>query len=375
MNRSDTARSHHEQYMREALRLAKRATRAVTPNPRVGAIVVNNNAMVGKGYHKKGGGPHAEVAALENAGNNARGATLYVTLEPCSTYGKTPPCTEAIIKAGISHVVIGAIDPNPLHAGTSVTLFEQEGIKVTTGILEQQCRDLIEDFSTYITRNKPFTIVKTATSLDGKIATHTGESKWITSPASRTVVQKIRAQVDAILVGARTIVNDNPSLTVRLKGYRHRQPLRIIVDPDSIVPDTSIVLTDEYKDRTVIITADTDAARLRSGHYEKNGVRVLYLPCRDGVISPHDIQSTLAQLSVVSLLVEGGGMTVGHFFDNRCIDKVYCFIAPKIIGGKCAPGPFHAQGIANLDQAVQFKSFTWKQYGPDMLLCGYPVWT
>ncbi len=365
----------HTQFMKLAVQLAKRATRAVSPNPRVGAVVVSGDTVVGKGYHKKSGGPHAEVFALRQAGERARNATLYITLEPCSTHGKTPPCTDAIIASGIKTVVIGTIDPNPKHAGKAIDILENKGIKVVRNILEHQCNELIEDFRVHTLTAMPFTIVKIATSLDGKIATHTGQSKWITSPASRSMVQQIRSNVDAILVGATTVVRDNPSLTVRQGRKQSFQPYRLVLDPLLQTPRESKLVTDEYKDRTIIIT---DEANINTDEYNfliEEKIRLLPLPCLDTAFSNKDILQRLAQLGIVSLLIEGGGTTVGHFFDNRLINKVYCFIAPKIIGGHTAPGSFNGLGVANINDAVQFDRFVWKKRGDDIVLCGYPRWT
>ncbi|MDX9702445.1 MAG: bifunctional diaminohydroxyphosphoribosylaminopyrimidine deaminase/5-amino-6-(5-phosphoribosylamino)uracil reductase RibD [Candidatus Auribacterota bacterium] len=365
----------HEKFMRIAIRLAKRATRAVSPNPKVGAVVVSGNTVVGKGYHKQSGGPHAEIFALREAGEKSRNATLYITLEPCSTHGKTPPCTDAIVSAGIKTVVIGSIDPNPKHAGKAIDILTGHNIKVKTGILENECDELIEDFRVFTTCRIPFVIVKVATSLDGKIATHTGKSKWITSPDSRTMVQRIRSGVDAIMVGATTVVRDNPALTIRHGRNKKFQPYRIIIDPELIIPSDSTVVSDPYKNRTVIITCDKNMQSEKFRHFSDiQGIKMLTLPFMKNTFSTQSILEKLADMDIVSVLIEGGGTTVGHFFDNHLIDKVYCFIAPKIIGGRNAPGPFHGYGIADIENAVQFEKFNWKKCGQDIVLCGYPRW-
>lgn len=367
MNRSDQ-KSQHELFMRRAVRLAQRATRLVTPNPRVGAVVVKNGAIIGSGYHKKAGSDHAEISALKQAGAAAKGATLYVTLEPCSTYGKTPPCTAAVIQSGIKEVVIGSVDPNPAHNGRGIALLREHGITVTTGVLKDQCDELIEDFSVFIRTGMPFVTVKLAITADGKMATTRGESQWITSEASRAKVQQIRKNVDAIMVGVTTIIADNPHLTLRVPGV---QPWRIIIDPHCAIPEQATVLTDQFAHRTVLLVR-SECEKTRS--IAARGVTILPVESENHIFIPQTVLKSIAKLPVVSVLLEGGAVTSGHFFDHQCIDKVYMFIAPKLFGGKTAPVPFAGSGIGPIADAVELNKIQWKRYGTDMMLCGYPVW-
>ncbi|MEW6535775.1 MAG: bifunctional diaminohydroxyphosphoribosylaminopyrimidine deaminase/5-amino-6-(5-phosphoribosylamino)uracil reductase RibD [Candidatus Auribacterota bacterium] len=365
--------SCHERFMRKAILLAQRATRLVTPNPRVGAVVVKDSVIIGEGYHKQAGCPHAEVEALRQASEKARGAVLYVTLEPCCTAGKTPPCTQAVIDAGISEVYVGVIDPNPLHAGNGIEILRRNGISVHSGMLEKECRNLIEDFSKYITLRKPFVIVKTAMSIDGKIATSRGESKWITSAKSRIMVQKIRRSVDAIMVGVGTVIADNPHLTIRNASRKYPQPWRIIIDPELSIPDESNVLTDSFRERTVIITTPNSSLEKKERLSNAN-VRIIELDKSGMWYNPNIILSALADLPVVSVLLEGGSQAIGTFFDAECIDKCYFFTAPKIIGGSSAPTPVGGSGISSLDSIVALRDIQWKKCGKDMMLSGYPIW-
>ncbi len=365
--------SCHQRFMRKAILLAQRATRLVTPNPRVGAVVVKDSVIIGEGYHKQAGCPHAEVEALRQASEKARGAVLYVTLEPCCTAGKTPPCTQAVIDAGISEVYVGVIDPNPLHAGNGIEILRRNGISVHCGILEKACQTLIEDFSKYITLHKPFVIVKTAMSIDGKIATTRGESKWITSAKSRIMVQKIRRSVDAIMVGVGTVIADNPHLTIRNASRKYPQPWRIIIDPELSIPEESNVLTDSFRERTVIITTPNSSLEKKERLSNAN-VRIIELDKSGMWYNPNNILSALADLPVVSVLLEGGSQAIGTFFDAECIDKCYFFTAPKIIGGSSAPTPVGGSGISSLDSIVALRDIQWKKCGTDMMLSGYPIW-
>lgn len=373
MNKNSTSKSH-DYYMERALTLAQKATRAVTPNPCVGAVVVKNGSIVGEGYHQKAGGPHAEIIALDNAADAANGATIYVTLEPCSTTGKTPPCCDAIIQTGIEHVVIGSVDPNPLHAGNGITVLKEAGISVTTDIRKNDCDLLIEDFRKYITTNKPFTIMKVALSADGKIATKLSQSQWITGPDSRAMVQKIRAGVDAILIGANTAVSDDPSLTVRDHASAALQPWRIVLDPLLNIAEDARILHDEHTTKTIIITSE-NAIKSKQERISSLGIRVIELQTQHGLFNPNDILDVLASLPCVSVLIEGGSMTLGIFADHQCIDKCYFFYAPKIIGGVDAPGAIGGSGVPYIADAIPLRESKWQQFGSDMMLCGYPDWS
>ena len=364
----------HAFFMNKALTLAKRASRKVSPNPRVGAVLVKDGNIIGQGYHRYSGGPHAEIYAIKAAGNSSKDSTLYVTLEPCSSHGKTPPCTEAIIQAGIKKVFIGATDPNPSHNGIAVNILKKHNIDVETGIFQDKCEELIEDFRKFVIHKTPYVVAKAAVSIDGKISTFTGESKWITSPSSRKEVQAIRSNVDAILVGSNTIKKDNPSLTVRIPKGKHYQPWRIVLDPELSIPHNCNIVTDSNKNRTVLFVDSHKRDEKKIKSFLDNGIKIIELPIKNGGFSPVDILRSLADLSIVSLLVEGGGETIGNFFDHKLIDKLYIFIAPKIIGGKSAPGPFHGKGIERINEAVCLDKIKWRKFGNDMMFSGYPVW-
>lgn len=360
--------------MKQALNYARKATRAVTPNPRVGAVVVRDNDIVGIGYHQKAGECHAEILALNHAGRLAHGASLYVTLEPCSTHGKTPACTDAIIKAGITSVFIGCVDPNPAHAGKGIVILQRHGIKVETGILKEECETLIEDFTKFITTGLPFVISKAAISADGKIATYHGESQWISSPSSRVKVQEIRKNTDAILVGIGTVINDDPSLTVRPKTKKNYQPWRIVIDPECSIPENARLLNDNYVHKTILIIRACHRHTAKSARLIDKGIQFFFIEEENQMFNPYTILKLLTRIPIVCLLVEGGGATLGHFFDFHAIDKMVFFITPKIIGGKNAPSPFHGKGIERIADAVQLKNSTWKKYACDMMLTGYPNW-
>ncbi len=309
--------------MRLALRLARRGYGTTSPNPMVGAVLTKAGAIIGRGWHRSAGEPHAEIEALHDAaarGNSARGATLYVTLEPCSTQGRTPPCTEAIRAAGIRHVIIGATDPNPRHAGRGFDILRRAGIKVTHGVLEDECTQLNEAFNHWIVHSTPFVTVKAAMTLDGKIATATGESKWITSPSARKEAMRLRGGSDAILVGINTVLTDDPALTVRgpgARGWGRRQrPLRrIIMDAMARTPRTAQVTSDGFAPHTTIVVGSKASASRRRALASK--VQVWMLPMgKDGF----DLRLLLKRLGrepVTSLLVEGGGETVARFIEGR----------------------------------------------------------
>ncbi len=363
----------HNFFMNLAIKQAKLASRAVTPNPRVGAVIVKNNTIVGKGYHQQSGKPHAEINAIRSVKNSTDGSTIYITLEPCSTSGKTPPCTSAIIKSGIKKVVIGTLDPNPRHCGKGIEILRQHGIEVVTGILQEKCDLLIEDFRKYVTEKRPFVISKVAITLDGKIATSTGESKWITSSASRNKVQQIRSNVDAILIGTNTALNDNPRLTIRRNSKKDIQPWRILLDPKLTVAENSILLNDDLISKTVIFTSTKISDKKKFKLLSKK-VRIIPIETENDFFHPEVLFREIAKLPVVSLLIEGGGTTLGHFLDHKLIDKMYFFIAPKIIGDKQAISPFQGKGTKNILDILALKNIKWRKFGQDMMFEGYPDW-
>ncbi|HEY1662064.1 MAG TPA: bifunctional diaminohydroxyphosphoribosylaminopyrimidine deaminase/5-amino-6-(5-phosphoribosylamino)uracil reductase RibD [Verrucomicrobiae bacterium] len=356
-------------YMRLALRLAEKGFGATSPNPMVGAVLIKNGKIIGRGWHHRAGQPHAEIEALQDAvmhGHNARGATLYVTLEPCSTHGRTPPCTKAIISTGIRRVVIGATDPNPQHAGRGFKILRAAGIKVIHGILADECAKLNEAFNHWIVHHTPLVTVKAGMTLDGKIATAAGESRWITGEQARALAMKWRQGMDAILVGVNTILADNPSLTFRPVNNRPQKMLRrIVLDSMARTPLTAKVASDEFAPLTTIVI---------SKQAPKNRVRALAK--KVNIISaPHtrsgiDLRSLLKKLgaeNVTSLLVEGGGETNASFLFQGLAHRITFFYAPKILGGDARKG-VAGNGVKNLGGALQLRDVQWKKVGEDLLM-------
>ena len=341
-------RKEDKKYIKIALGLAAKAKGMTSPNPCVGAVIVKNGRIVGKGYHRFAGGPHAEIYALRQAGKKAKGATLYVSLEPCGHYGRTPPCVDAIITAGIRRVVAAMKDPNPKNNGKSIVALRRKGITADVGILEEEARILNEDFIKYITRKMPFVVVKVAESLDGKIATKTGNSKWITGGPAREFVHKLRSEVDAIMVGAGTILKDDPLLTARIKGKKVKQPLRVILAGKTKIPAKARVLTS--KGGGVIIAATKD---------------------NSGKVDIRSFLKELAKREITSVLIEGGGETIGSAFEAGVVDKVYFFIAPKIIGGRQAVTSVEGDGIEKVSKAIRLNKVALHKMGEDILVEGY----
>ena len=335
-------------FMQRALDLARRATGRTSPNPLVGAVVVKDGQVIGEGYHRKAGTPHAEIHALNAAGENARGATLYTTLEPCCHWGRTPPCTEALISAGIAEVYIAEIDPNPKVAGKGICQLEEAGLRVHVGLCEQAAADLNEIYSKYIQTGMPFVILKTAMSLDGKIATASGESQWITSEASRQRGHEIRDTVDAILVGSGTVERDNPALTTRLQNGQGQDATRIVLDSHGRT-STDARIFNAGSRAGVIIAVTPDAPTENVAALQKAGAEVVTVPAVEGNhVCFKGLMTILGKREITSVLIEGGGEINASAVAAGIVDKVMCFIAPKIIGGRKAPGPIGGEGFPKL---------------------------
>lgn len=358
------------QFMRQALALARRALGCTSPNPMVGAILVKSNRVLGRGWHHRAGLPHAEIEALHDAtqkGHSTRGATLYVTLEPCSTHGRTPPCTDAICNTGIRRVVIAATDPNPVHAGNGFDVLRRSGIKVDTGILERESNQLNEAFNHWIVHRTPFVTVKAAMTMDGKIASADGESKWITSPASRRFAMRLRKAADAILVGVNTVIADNPSLTVRRGNSDPKKGLgrsRIVLDPRARTPLNSQILTDAFHPLTrVVVTSGAPLRRLKA---IENRVPIIMAPSLDdGIDLPWLLQHLGAQ-GITNLLVEGGGETNAHFLKNSCAHRIAFFYAPKVVGGRTAPRGVAGDGTRRRESFPILQDVRTTRVGPDL---------
>ena len=362
-----------ERYMRLALNLARKGLGTTSPNPMVGAVVVKGRTIVGRGYHHRAGEPHAEILALRQAGTRARGATLYLNLEPCDHFGRTPPCTRAILEAGIRRVVAGMKDPNPLVSGGGIRRLRKAGIRVDVGILEKECRELNAPFCNYITRKRPFVTLKAAASLDGKVATRSGDSRWISSETSRNYVHRLRQAMDAVMVGIGTVLKDDPLLTVRLPGGKKtRQPLRVIVDSRLRIPLHSQLVRTAGQYPTLVAT--TQAASLsRKRRLAAANVEVAMI-AKDarGHVSLRGLMKELARRGVVSLLLEGGSTLNASALKEGVVDRLLFFLAPKIIGGQRAPGVIGGDGTLRIKNAEPVEILKVERIGPDILIEGVP---
>jgi diaminohydroxyphosphoribosylaminopyrimidine deaminase/5-amino-6-(5-phosphoribosylamino)uracil reductase len=359
------------EYMEQALALARLALGQVSPNPAVGAVLVNNGVVVGQGYTQPPGGRHAEIVALEQAGEAARGSTLYVTLEPCSHFGRTPPCSQALIKAGISRAHIAMLDPNPLVAGKGKAELESAGIETTLGQNQEQARELNEAYLKYVTTGMPFITVKFAMSLDGKIATRTGDSRWISSEESRQYAHNLRYINDAIMCGVNTVLADDPQLTTRCCGGRggttKKQPLRIVIDGRGRTPSSARIFHEQGE--TLLVFGRAPSARERES-FASLRADVVEFPAEDGVIKLKELFRWLGQRQVASVLVEGGGVLIGSLFDQGQVDKVVAFVAPIIIGGP-AMSPVAGGGVEKLAEAYSLEHVSSSRSGPDIVIQGY----
>jgi diaminohydroxyphosphoribosylaminopyrimidine deaminase/5-amino-6-(5-phosphoribosylamino)uracil reductase len=357
--------------MRRALKLAQRGYGATSPNPMVGAVLVKGGKVIGEGWHHRAGLPHAEIEALRDAerkGHNPKGGTFYVTLEPCSTHGRTPPCTDALIKNRIKRVVTGAIDPNPAHAANGFRILQRAKIAVTSGVLQDECTRLNEAFNHWIIHRTPFVIVKSAMSLDGRIATKTGESKWITNEQSRAAGMKLRAGCDAIVVGINTVLRDNPRLTIRGEYADKRTfPLRrIVLDPSGRIDLKANLLTDEFQSSTTVVV--TERAPKKKIDSIGNKANVIVAPEKRGRIDLRWLLKKLGQQNVTSLLVEGGGETNAEFLLNGFAHRVAFFYAPIVIGGGEGPRAVGGDGILKLEDKIVLEDIEWHSFGDDLLL-------
>jgi len=360
-----------DRFMWAALDLARRGRGKTNPNPMVGAVVVRDGEIVGTGYHQAAGAPHAEVMALQKAGESARGAVLYVNLEPCVHRGRTGPCVKAIIRAGISKVVAAMEDPNPLVAGKGFEKLKAAGVKVKTGVLEDKARQLNEVYIKYITTGRPFVIIKSAVTADGKTATRTGRSRWITGEKARAFVHRLRNNSDAIAVGIGTVLHDDPLLTTRLEEGGGKDPLRVVVDSRARLPLDARMINMPSRASTVLAT--TAAAPLdKRQALEEKGVEILLLPDREGRVDLAALMAELGERGVCQLLVEGGGTLNYSLLEAGLLDKLMLFIAPLIVGGRESPTSFEGGGVARLDEAWRLDNLEIKQYDGDLLIIGYP---
>ena len=356
--------------MKRAIELAKKGKGYTNPNPLVGAVIVRNDKIIGEGFHELYGETHAEVNAFANATEDVKGATMYVTLEPCSHYGKTPPCANTIVEKGISRVIIAMKDPNPLVAGKGIEILHNNGIQVQVGVLEDEARELNEIFIKYITTKRPFCILKTAMTLDGKIASTTGDSKWITNEGSRNYVHQLRHQTSAIMVGIGTVLADDPRLNTRLTGIKGLDPIRIIVDTTGMIPLSAKVLNISSNARTIIATTDKIDSNKAKAIEEKGG-EVIIVSLRDERVDLEDLMIKLGKIKIDSVLLEGGSTLNYSALEQGIVDKVIAFIAPKIVGGECAKTPVGGKGWAKIEDAFTLKDITLSRFEEDIMVEGY----
>ena len=336
------SRPADEEFMRLALREAERGIGLTSPNPAVGALVVKDGEIIGKGWHRRAGEPHAEIEAIHDLPKPAmaKGATLYVTLEPCCTHGRTPPCTDAIIAAGFRRVVFGATDPNPLHAGSAIAILRRARINVTEGVLAEECTALNAGFNKWITQGLPLVIAKAGLSLDGRLTRPPAEGQWLTSQPSRADAMKLRAQVDAILIGAGTLRADDPLLTVRgVAGFEEKQPLRVVITRNGHLPKEARLFNDEHRARTLVYRAK---------------------PLRQ-------VLHNLGRRGCTSVMIEGGGELLGSAFDARVVDRIHFYVAPLLCGG---PAVIGGRGAASTPESVALKNVSYRRIGPDLRITG-----
>lgn len=356
-----------ERFMTLTLELAGKGRGKVEPNPMVGAVLVKNGEIIGKGYHHVFGGAHAEINAINEAGDKCKGAILYVSMEPCAHFGKTAPCVDAIINAGIARVVIAVTDPNPITSGKGIKKLKEAGIEVKTGIMELQAEKLNAPFFKLMQKGLPYVIVKWAMSLDGKISTYTGDSKWITSEESRNYVHSIRGQMDGVMVGINTVMRDDPLLTCRYKEGKN--PKRIVVDSRSSLPLNSHLLK-TICDSDVIVAVNKSAPEERIKRLEQFGCKIVCTNNLDGHVDLKELFKKLAQMNMTNILVEGGSRIITSVFEHKLADKLMVFIAPIIIGGEMAISPVLGNGIKKVSEAAEISEVVVKRFSNDTLIEG-----
>ena len=385
--------------MRRAIELAKKGGGYVHPNPLVGCVVVKDGEIIAEGYHEKYGEFHAERNALLHCQSETKGASLYVTLEPCCHYGKTPPCTDIIIEKGINKVYIGILDPNPLVAGKGVKILQDAGIEVEVGLCSDEIRELNKIFLKYITTKRPYVIMKTAMTLDGKIAAFTGDSRWVTNEESRKMVHQLRSEMAGVIVGIGTVLADDPMLNVRLEGNPH-QPIRIVVDSNLRIPIDSQLVKTAKEYRTIVVCRNFDRSEEKRSAVEKSflveslnndhkqydfvdggfldslrslemtGLEIIQCSENKNHVDINDLMSKLGAMGIDSLLLEGGGTLNAAFLEAGCVDEVWAFIAPKIIGGAAAQTPVLGEGIAKMSDAIQLQDIDIQNIKGDILIKG-----
>lgn len=355
--------------MRNSIRLAKKGSGFVAPNPLVGATIVKDGKIIGEGWHQKFGEAHAEINAIKNAKESVKGATIYVSLEPCSHQGKTPACSLALIQHGFKRVVIATLDPNPLVSGNGAKMLQKANIQVETGVLEKEALQLNEHFFKFIQSKMPFIAIKMASSLDGKIATSTGDSKWISNETSRAFAHRLRLKYASILVGIETVLADDPILNVRLKNMKSKNPLRIVLDSNLRIPLEAKILDVRIAPTLIATTKKASSDKIKK--LESIGIRILICPEKDGKPDLHFLVKQLGDEEIDSVLVEGGGTVNFGFAKENLVDKVYAFIAPKLLGGVHAKTGLEGEGFALLSEAIELKNLRYKKLKNDLLIEAY----
>lgn len=356
-----------DKYMERALELAKMGIGRVNPNPLVGAVIVKDDEIIGEGYHECYGEAHAERNAVKNAVKSVEGSTIYVTLEPCAHYGKTPPCVDLLIEKKFKKVVIGMLDPNVLVAGKSIEKLKQHGIEVVVGVKEEECKKMNEIFIKYITSKIPFVVLKSGMSLDGKIATFTGESKWITSKESREDSQNLRNRVHSIMVGVNTVIADDPELTCRINDKKILN--RIIVDTNLRIPLDSKVITN--KDKRTIVATTLNGNEDKKNILRELGVKVIEVCSKNNKVDLEELVKKLGQEAIDSILIEGGGTLNFSALEEGIVDKVIFYISPKIIGGENSKSSIAGKGFSKLSDAVNLIDTSYRKIGEDLIVEGY----
>lgn len=355
--------SADRKYMQRTLELAAKGKGRTSPNPMVGCVIVRDGKIIGEDYHKRAGEPHAEILAIEAAGGDVKGATIYLNLEPCTHHGRTPPCVDVLIEKRPARVVVAMSDPNPKVSGEGIFRLREAGIDVEAGLFEEEARKLNEAFSKYITTGLPFVICKAAMTLDGKIATHAGQSQWVTCEESRRRVHQLRNEVDAILVGSRTVMLDDPSLTTRLETSEKHDPIRIILDADDYLDENRRVFEVESTAPTWVVLPETREC--------KRADEVLHVRRGGEGFDMHHLMTVLGEREITSILIEGGGTTHASAFEAGIVDKVMFFVAPKIIGGRDAVTAVEGEGVEAMDEAILLEHMTAEPIGEDLLIEAY----
>jgi len=358
------------QFMERALALAKKGRGMVSPNPLVGAVIVRDGKVLGEGYHTRVGNPHAEIEALKAAGGSVKGSTLYVTLEPCNHHGRTPPCTLELIEQGIARVVVPHADPNLKVAGQGFKVLKKAGIQVDVGLMDHEARRVNEAFLTFHSLDRPFVISKWAMTMDGRIAAITGQSRWISNELSRDYVHELRSNVDAVMVGIGTILQDNPMLNVRIKDYHKRQPMRIIVDGNLRIPVKAKVLTATSPSDSIIATSDF-APEHKIKRLRDAGHHVLVMRGRRGLIDLRQLISSLTDFEIQSVLCEGGSTMHGSLLEAKLVDKIVGFVAPKLVGGDDGKSPVLGWAMPSMHQALTLEDVSIKTFETDVCIEGY----